>query len=138
MADRISSLPESPSSLTELVGGIVGDLQTLVRQELRLAKAEFQQEWDKTKTAAGTMVAGATLLTVAGLLLSFMVVYLLNALAPQLPLWGCYAIVGAVLALLGGVLVGVGRTQAADVNVIPPITAETMQENVQWLKNTPS
>lgn len=134
MADRINAA-DSPTSVTQLVGGIVTDLQTLLRQELQLAKTEIRQEWDKTKTAAGSMAAGAGLLTVAGLLLSFALVYLLAAVAIGLPLWACFAIVGVAFGLIGGILVGVGRAKAGEVNVIPPQTAETMKENAQWLKN---
>jgi uncharacterized membrane protein YqjE len=134
MADRIN-MNDSPTSVTQLVGGIVTDLQTLLHQELQLAKTELRQEWDKTKTAAGTMVAGATVLMLAALLLCFALVYLVNFFAPALPLWACFAIIGAALALIGGILVGIGHSKAAEVNVIPPQTAETMKENVQWMQN---
>jgi len=134
MADRINTA-ESPASMTELVGGIVSDLQTLLRQELHLAKTEIRQEWDKTKSAAGSMAAGAGLLTVAGLLLSFALVHLLSALAPGLPLWACFALASVALGLIGGVLVVAGRTKASEVHIIPQQTAESMKENVQWLKN---
>jgi len=134
MADRIN-LNDSPASVTQLVGGIVADLQTLLRQELTLAKTEIRQEWDKTKTAAGTMAAGATVLMLAGLLICFAIVYLLNFLAPNLPLWACFGIVGVALALIGGILIGIGQSKASEVNVIPPQTAETMKENVQWMQN---
>jgi uncharacterized membrane protein required for colicin V production len=134
MSDRINAA-DSPTSVTELVGGIVTDLQTLLRQELQLAKVEVLREWDKTKSAAESMAAGAGLLTVAGLLLCFALVYLFQALVPALPLWACFAIVGVALGLIGGILVGAGRAKASEVNVIPAQTAETMKENVQWLKN---
>jgi len=134
MADRINAA-DSPASVTELVGGIVSDVQTLMRQELQLAKTEIRQEWDKTKTAAGSMAAGAGLLSVAGLLLCFALVYLLNAAAPGLPLWACFGIVGVALGLIGGILIAAGKSKANDIHVVPPQTAETMRENVQWLKN---
>ncbi len=134
MADRINA-SESPASLTQLVGGIVTDVQTLLRQELQLAKTEMRQEWDKTKTAAGSMAAGAGLLGLGGVLLCFALVYLINWAAPALPLWGCFAIVGGALAAMGGILVAIGRSKATEVHVVPPQTAETMRENVQWLKN---
>jgi hypothetical protein len=134
MADRINAA-DSPTSLTELVGGIVTDLQTLMHQELQLAKTEMRQEWDKTKTAAGSMAAGASLLAVAGFLFCFAIVYLLAALAPGLPLWACFGIVAVALGLIGGILVAAGRNKATDINVVPPQTAETMRENVQWLRN---
>jgi hypothetical protein len=134
MADRINAA-DSPTSMTELVGGIARDFQTLMRQEVQLAKVELHQEWDKTKTAAGSMAAGAGLLAVSGLLLAFALVYLLAWGVPALPLWSWLAIVGVVLGTVGGILVAAGRSKAADVSVIPPRTAETMRENVQWLKN---
>jgi Flp pilus assembly protein TadB len=121
--------------VTQLVAGIVSDLQTLLRQEVKLAKTEMVQEWEKTKTAAGTMATGAGLLTVAGLLLSFALVYLINYLASGMPLWACFGIVGVVLGLIGGILVGAGRAKASDIHIIPPQTAETLKENAQWLKN---
>jgi len=134
MADRITAA-DSPTSVTQLVGGIVSDVQTLMRQELQLAKVEIQQEWDKTKTAASSMAAGAGLLTVAGLLFCFALVHLLWAIAPGLPLWACFGIVSVVLGLIGGILIGIGRSKASEVSVIPPQTAATLKENVQWLKN---
>jgi hypothetical protein len=132
MADSTGS--ESPPSLTALVGGIVNDLQQLIRQELQLARTEVKQEVDKIKTAAVAMAAGAGMAGVAGLLLCLMLVYILNELA-GLPVWGSYGIIGGVLAVFSGLLLAIGRAQASDVQVIPPQTAETMKENVQWIKN---
>jgi len=134
MADRIN-MADSPTSITELVGGIVADLQTLLRQELQLAKSEIRQEWAKTKTAAGSMAVGASLLAVAGLLLCFALVYLLAAVAPGLQMWACFVIIGVALGLIGGILVGAGRNKASEIHISPPQTAETLKENVQWLKN---
>jgi hypothetical protein len=134
MADRINT-GDSPTSVTQLVSGIVTDLQTLMRQELQLARSEMRHEWEKTKTAAGAMAAGASLLTVAGLLICFALVHLLAYLAPGLPLWACFGIIGVALGLIGGILVGAGRAKASDINIVPPQTAESLKENVQWLKN---
>jgi hypothetical protein len=134
MADRINAA-DTPPSLTRLVGGIVSDLQTLLRQELQLAKTEARQEWDKTKTAAEAMAAGAGMLTVSGLLLCWALVHLINWAAPGMPLWACFALVGVGIGLVGGILTAVARNKAAQVHVVPPQTAETLRENVQWLKN---
>lgn len=137
MADRIiTTAPTSEQpSLTSLVSGIVTDLQHLIRQELNLARTEVHQEWEKTKTAAASMAAGAALCLMAGLLLSLMLPLLLNWAVPSIPLWGWFGIVGALLGLAGALLLALGRAKAADVHVIPPQTAETMRENVQWIQN---
>jgi hypothetical protein len=133
MADRVN-VADAPTSITQLVGGIVNDVQTLLRQELQLAKSEVREEWAKTKTAAGSIAAGAGLLTLAGLLIGFAVVYALAAIAPGLPLWACFGIIGLALGLIGGILVVIGRSAASEINVIPPQTAESLKEDVQWLK----
>ncbi len=133
MADRIPAADTSPS-VASLLGGIATDLQTLIRQEIALAKAEFMREWDKAKTAAGSMAAGAAVLALGGFFLCVTVVCVLAEVA-GLPWWASFLIVGGVLAVLGLVLFYTGRNKAARVNIIPPQTAETMRENVQWIRN---
>jgi MFS family permease len=135
MADRINTPePSSGPSLTALVAGIVNDLQRLLRQELELARTEIRQEWDKTKTAATSMVAAAALGAMAGLLLCVMIVALLAEEA-HLKWWWSFGIVGGVLALFSLLLFAVGRAKASEVRVIPPKTAETLKEDVQWIRN---
>jgi uncharacterized membrane protein YqjE len=131
MNDRLSATDQP--TLTALVSGIVHDVQELVRQEINLARTEVKQEWDKAKTAAGALMAGMVLLAVGGVLLCFMLVYLINYCG--VPLWGCFGIVGGVFALFGLLLAGMGYAQARRVSVIPPQTVETLKENVQWLRN---
>jgi hypothetical protein len=132
MADRI--LTDASPSMASLLGGIVGDIQTLVRQEITLAKTEMLREWDKAKAAAGSMAVGAALLGVGALLLGITVVCVLHEVA-ALPWWASFLIVGGVISGLGAALFFIGRNKAAQVNVIPPQTAETMRENVQWIRN---
>lgn len=127
MADRIPA--ETSPSLTSLLSGIVTDMQTLLRQEVTLARTEIVKEWDKAKTAAGSMAVGAALLALGGILLSLMVVHLIQW-ATQWHEWICYLIVGGVAALLGAVLFYAGRAKAGDVNVIPQQTAEVVKENL--------
>jgi hypothetical protein len=120
--------------MASLLGGIANDLQTLVRQEIALAKTEMLREWDKAKTAAGSMAAGVAVLLLAAPFLCLTVVAVLHEVA-LLPWWASFLIVGGVLAVAGAALFFVGRARAAQVNVIPPQTAETMRENVQWIRN---
>jgi hypothetical protein len=132
MVDRIPN--ESSPSMAALLGGIVSDIQTLVRQEIALAKSEMIREWDKAKTAAGTLVVGMVLLTLGGLFLSVTIACVLAEVA-HLPWWAAFLIVGVVLTVAGVGFYIIGRTRAAEVNVIPPQTAQTMKENVEWIRN---
>jgi hypothetical protein len=127
---------DSPPSMTSLLAGIVEDIQNLVRQEISLARQEMRQEWEKTKTAIGSMAIGAGMLAFSSILLVFMLVYLLNWLtSDRIPLWGCFGIIGGVIAAVGVCLLLFGKQRASEIHVVPPRTAETLKENVQWIKN---
>jgi len=132
MADNLQT--ETSPSITGLVDGIITDAQRLMRQELALARTEIQEEWNKTKTAAAALGAGIVIATLGGIFLCLMLVFLLNWLT-ELPLWGCFGIVGGLFALLGAIMIYAGKSQAESINFVPQQTVETMKENVQWIKN---
>jgi hypothetical protein len=139
MADRLAPLtnsaPAGPSpTLATLVGGIVSDLQTLVRQELQLARREVQQELDKAKFGVALLGGGLALLVMAVVSLLFMLDYLLKEYT-TIPLWGCFGIVGGGFLLLGGLLIAAGVAKFRRAHLVPPLTAQTLRENVQWIQN---
>jgi hypothetical protein len=120
--------------MASLVGGIIEDAQRLVQQELRLARRELQTEWEKTKIAVLAVLVGLVVCGLAGVFLGSMLVYLLHELA-GMPLYGAYGIVGALLGVIGAILFYGGSKKAGEVNLVPPQTAETLRENVQWMQN---
>ena len=129
MPENVQS--EAPS-MASLVGGIITDAQRLVRQEVALARREMQVELDKAKGASVALALGAGCAMLGTLFLGFTVVYLLNL---ALPLWVSFLIVGGVLAIAGAILLFAGIQQVRQISLVPPQTAETLQENAQWLQN---
>jgi hypothetical protein len=117
---------------TQLVRELISDAKELLRQELALAKHEISEEAAKTKVAVIALGAGIGLAAIGGLLLIWMLVYLLNALTP-LPLWACYGIIGGLFAVVGIVLIVLGKNKLSQIGV-PQQTIETMKENVEWIK----
>lgn len=123
------------SSMTELVGGIVGDVQDLIKQQFALFKRELREDLRKTKAAMLLLVIGGAVLAVGGILLSLMAVHLLNWAYPTLPLWSCYAIAGGIFAVVGGLMFYAGYQRLKSNNPLPNETVAALKENVQWIAN---
>ena len=118
----------------ELFGDLTTDLSLLFRQEVALAKTEARDELKRTGRAAG-MLGGAGLAGwMAVLFLSLALAWLLDqAMNTAL----AFAIVGAVWAVVGLVLMNRGKEQMAAVEPLPQ-TVETLKEDVQWAKTQKS
>ena len=129
--DNRSPRPAAPS-LAALLGGIMKDAKDLLVQELTLAKLEGHDELRQIKTAALSLGIGVGVAAVGGILLSVMLVHMLAAYT-DIPLWGCYGIVGSVFGVLGWVLLASGKHKIEEIDVMPQ-TVETMKENAQWLR----
>jgi len=120
-------------SVTELVTGIINDAQQLFKQQFELLKHEVREDFRKTRDAGMTLALGAGLALVGGLLLVQMLVYLTQWLLPDLPLWACYGIWGAGMAIAGGALIYAGKARFDTFNPLPDETAQAAKENVQWI-----
>lgn len=131
--ETFSSSSSSEKTMAGLIVDILNDGQTLLFQEIQLAKHEIQDEVRKTVAASVSLAAGAAIALVGGLLIVLMLVHLLNAVT-ELPLWACYAIVGVLLSVIAGVLINVAVKKLKDIHIVPARTVETLKENVQWFK----
>jgi apolipoprotein N-acyltransferase len=120
-------------TITQLLTGLMHDATALLRQELALATLEVRVELLNIMRAVMSLGVGAGIAAIGGWLLILMLVHLLQALT-ALPLWACYDIVGSVFAGVGVVLLVLGKQKLARIHLVPQNTVETIQENVQWLK----
>jgi hypothetical protein len=123
----------SGPSLTHLVSGIISDAQALMKQQLALFRTEMKQDLKRTKQALIVLVSGLALVSVGATLLCFMAVYGLHAAVPSIPIWGCFGIVGGVLAVGGGAAFYTGVQQFQEFNPLPDESAQALKENVQWI-----
>ena len=87
-------------SLVALVRGIIEDAKQLAVYQFELRKYQGLQQVAKAKSIAIWIGVGLAFSAIGFLLVILMAVYLLQAFS-DLPLWGCYGIVGFVLLLLG-------------------------------------
>ena len=120
----LPSHPDSRPSVGELFSDVAGDLSTLVRQEVELAKAELRQSATRAGKGAG-MLAGAGI--------SGHMVLLFASVAAW---WGIgdatghgwsALIVAAIWLVVAAILALVGRREISAVSGIPQ-TAQTVQK----------
>ena len=117
--------------VTEVLQDIIGNVQEIVRSEVRLAKAEFREEAVKAKSSGSLLGAGVMSGFYAGGFLLLGVVY---ALALVLPMWEASLIVGALLGITAAILLSLGRKQIRQIHSKPERTIESVKENLQWAK----
>jgi len=124
---------ERDGSVSQLISGIVGDAQVLVRQEIALARQEIGEEIGNAKQAGIKFGIAGGVLAIGGLLLILALAQGIAALLTW-PTWAGYALVGTVLAIVGSILLSSAQKQLKDVRPIPEQTVETLKENVEWIK----
>ena len=109
---------------------IAGNLENIVRAELRLAKKEITQEAGKATAGVVMVVAGAMMLGIAGIFLLLAIAY---ALSLVMPAWAAALIVAGGEAIMAAIFVGVGIKRIRATRAVPR-TRATLQENVEWAK----
>jgi hypothetical protein len=133
------TLPENVT-MTEMVKGILMDVQTLLGQQVAMVRAEIRADWVRTRSALIVLIMGVVLLLVSAPLVFTMVVYLLHDLTSKgvtdpagLPLWACYGLVGGLVALVAGCLIWDGVRRFRSFTPVPEQSLRALEENVRWL-----
>jgi hypothetical protein len=129
-------------SLTTLVGGIVHDLQDLIKQQVQLTRQEIGEDFRKLREAASLLVVGLMLVIPGVITLCLMLAHLIHWLAYKpdqvdpsyIPLWVCYLIASAVFLIAGGGLAYAGKRRMDAIRVAPE-TTRALQENMEWRTN---
>jgi hypothetical protein len=127
---------DTATALTPLISGIIGDAQTLIRQQLTLFQSEIKHDLVRARDAAIPLGVGVAVCFLAGLFILMMLAQLLVWLWPALPLFAAYGIVALILGLVGGSLVLVGKSKFDAFTPIPEKSLEGLKENLQWTTKT--
>jgi len=118
----------------ELLGLIARDAERLLDQHVALARSEIAQGLGEIPPALAAIGAGAGLVATGGVLASLMLVHGLHR-STRLPLWGCYGVVGGLMASLGAGLMTSGARRAAHIQLVPRETIAALREDAQWIKD---
>ena len=118
-------------TIQQLWSDMTSQTGTLLRQEVELAKMETKEELGRAAKAGVLFsVAGVSGL-LALVLLSFAAAWGLAAVMPE---GLAFLLVGLVYAVVAAVLLSRARKRAAEVDLPPRQTVETLKEDVQWAR----
>jgi len=125
---------EDRRGIGELLGDLGNQVSTLVRKEIDLARVEVTSSIGRMGKGAAMSGAGGVLLY-AGLLV-LLAAIVLGLIEAGLDPWLAALIVAVVVLVIGGVLTATGVKQVQTTNLAPTQTAETVKENVEFVKET--
>ena len=123
---------EESRGLGDLLGDLGRQVSTLVRKEIDLARLEVTSSATRLSRGAGTAGAGGAIVYAGFLvLLGALVLGLIEA---GVDAWLAALVVGAGTLIVGAVLTSMGVKQIQSTDLAPSQTAETVRENVEFVK----
>jgi uncharacterized membrane protein YqjE len=127
-ADELRERP-----IGELLKDLAGEMTTLMRQEIDLAKTEIAEKGRKAGPGFGMWgAAGVVALLALGALTAFFIL----ALDGVMPNWLAALIVAAVYGAIAAVLYLTGKQRVEEAGPAKPEkTIETLKEDVEWAKH---
>lgn len=119
-------------SVTDLIGDLSGNVSTLMRKEIQLARAETSEKASQAMVAVGSILAGAVLALAALIvLLQALVIALTNA---GIPAGWSALIVGVVVAGIAYALAQKGANDLKAGNLVPGRTIDSLKQDAETLK----
>jgi CHASE3 domain sensor protein len=112
---------------------VTAQLQSLVRKEMELARAETKEQLSQAAKGAAAFGVAGVVGFIAAIVLVFAAAW---GLAEVLPEGFAFLIVGGLLLAVAGVLFTQGRKKMAQVSPVPQQTVETVKEDVQTAKDS--
>ena len=118
-------------STRELIREIAGDIQEIIRSEVRLVKAEVKEEGG-TAGRAGVMFGVAALFGLFALALFEAMCVMLWAML--MPLWLAFLVMGVISILAAAIFYASGLERWRAVHPLPK-TVATLKEDVKWARS---
>ena len=119
-------------SWKEIIADIIRDIESIFKNEIRLAGVELKTKFKKSAKAVGLLAAAGLLGFFA---MACFVMTVVIVLSMVLPLWLSSLIVGVLLAVIAGGAYLLGRMALEEVDPVPQRTVETLKDDVEWVRS---
>jgi len=120
-------------SLSALLSDVTGEIATLFRQEVELARVETSEQVSRAAKAGAMLGAAAVVGFLTLILLAFAAAWGLTEVVPE---GVAFLIVGLVFGLVAAVLASAGKKKIASIRPVPDQTVQTLKDDVQVAKDS--
>ncbi|WP_051881955.1 phage holin family protein [Parvularcula oceani] len=120
-------------SVGALISELLSDTSRMVRDEVRLAKAEVGSKVDQARHGVVNTAVGAGILLISLIFLLLAVVY---ALSTFMPPWLAALIVGGVMAAIGYIMLKKGMDELKAKNLAPQKTQKNLSRDAHMVKES--
>ncbi len=118
-------------SIGSVLLSVVKNVEQIIQSEIRLAKAEMRNEFDKAGEAAKLLGAGVVFAFLATTFLLLSCVYLL---ATVVAIWLAALIVALFISIVAGVMIAIGLKKMKRIHTTPDMTIASVKETIAWAK----
>lgn len=132
---QTSRVNHEPESTASLLSRLMGDVSTLFRKEIALAKAEVSEAASNAKAGAIGLVAGGVMMFAGVLVLLAALVFLL---AKVVELWLAALIVGALVTIVGFIMFQRGKKKLHPAMFTPDRTTEALRKDKEMVQRRAS
>jgi F0F1-type ATP synthase assembly protein I len=133
MAQTVQDAPtNSNTSTVTLIRGVIGDLETLVKQQLKLFQTELKAEGKEIRNGVISMAVSLGVMLIGGVLLGIALASILVE-ALNLPAWASYGLVGLAVAGVGAGLFFTGKQEVKSALPLADESMKTLEENIECL-----
>ena len=123
-----ASFTGSGRPVSDVLRDIIGNVQEIVRSEVRLAKEEIRDEANRAKPAGLLFAVGAVAATFAALFFLLMILYALSIVMPN---WAAALIVSLSMAVIAGATISAARKRMKRFQGAPEHILRSLREKVQ-------
>lgn len=116
----------------DLLGDLGGQVSTLVRKEIELARTEVTSSAGKMSRGAAMAGAGGVIVFAGVLVLLAAIVF--GLIEAGLDAWLAALIVAVVVLVIGGAVTAMGVQRIRETDLAPKATVETVKDNVEFVK----
>lgn len=127
----MATLPTDGASIGDLLRSLIGDIQHLLRTELRLFQSEVRSNIAGLKTGVILLAAGGTLMLAA--LITLFAAFV-GWLIPVVGHGWAELIVSAVSAIIGIILLGTGQKKLSTSGLSPDRSIASLKQDAETLK----